>query len=70
MRGNHRERMQVTRYVSPVKMNCDDHVVALQVCVENLRDAVQLTVVQLDYIFRVSAEQSWDGHHLSEQPSP
>jgi hypothetical protein len=50
--------------------HCDDHVVALQVCVENLRDAAQLTAVLQDYIFRASAEQSLDGRHRSEQPSP
>jgi hypothetical protein len=58
--------MPVIHYVN----HCDDHVVALQVCEENLHDAAQLTVVLLDYIFRAFVEQSLDGRHLSEQPSP
>jgi hypothetical protein len=39
-------------------------------CVENLRDAAQLTAVLLDYIFRAFVEQSLDDRHQSEQPSP
>jgi hypothetical protein len=70
MRGNHRVHTLVIHFVNPVKMNCDDRVVALQVCEENLRDAAQLTAVHLDYIFRAFVEQSLDGRHQSEQPSP
>jgi hypothetical protein len=66
MRGNHRVHTLVIHYVN----HCDDRVVALQMCEENLRDAAQLTVVLLDYIFRAFVEQSLDGRHQSEQPSP
>ena len=66
MRGNHREHMLVIHYVN----HCDDRALALQVSEENLHDAAQLTVVLLDYIFRAFVEQSLDGRHQSEQPSP
>jgi hypothetical protein len=66
MRGNHRVHMLVIHYVN----HCDDRVVALQMCVENLRDAAQLTAVLLDYIFRAFVEQSLGGRRLSEQPLP
>jgi hypothetical protein len=66
MRGNHRVHMLVIHYVN----HCDDRVVALQVCEENLHDAAQLTAVLLDYIFRAFVERSLDGRHQSEQPLP